>query len=41
MIAAFLYSRWSSKRTLIGTVLLTLAGLAGLAGALLPAPTLA
>ena len=38
MVAAFLYSRWSSKRTLIGTVLLTLAGLTG---ALLPAPTLA
>ena len=38
MIAALLYSRWSSKRTLIGTILLTLAGLAG---ALLPAPTLA
>ncbi|UZK68838.1 MFS transporter [Sphingomonas sp. S1-29] len=38
MIAAWLYSRWSSKWTLIGTVLLTLAGLAG---ALLPAATLA
>jgi putative MFS transporter len=38
MIAALLYSRWSSKRTLIGTVLLTMAGLAG---ALLPAATLA
>lgn len=38
VIAAFLYSRWSSKRTLIVTILLTLAGLAG---ALLPAPTLA
>ena len=37
MIAAVLYSRWSSKRTLIGTLLLTLAGLAG---ALLPAQTL-
>jgi putative MFS transporter len=38
MLAAVLYSRWSSKRTLIGTVLLTLAGLIG---ALLPAQTLA
>lgn len=38
VIAAVLYSRWSSKRTLIGTVLLTLAGLAG---ALLPARILA
>lgn len=38
MVAALLYSWWSSKRTMIGTVLLTLAGLAG---ALLPAPTLA
>lgn len=38
MIAALLYSRWSSKRTLIGAVLLTLAGLAG---ALIPAPMLA
>ncbi|UUL83824.1 MFS transporter [Sphingomonas qomolangmaensis] len=38
MIAAWLYSRWSSKWTLIGTVLLTLTGLAG---ALLPAATLA
>ncbi|WBH15845.1 MFS transporter [Sphingomonas radiodurans] len=38
VIAAVLYSRWSSKRTLIGTVLLTLAGLVG---ALLPAQTLA
>jgi putative MFS transporter len=38
LIAAVLYSRWSSKRTLIGTVLLTLAGLLG---ALLPAQMLA
>ena len=38
MVAALLYSRWSTKRTLIGTVLLTLAGLLG---ALLPAPMLA
>ena len=38
MVAALLYSRWSSKGTLIGTVVLTLIGLAG---ALLPAPTLA
>jgi putative MFS transporter len=38
MVAALLYSRWSSKRTLIGTVVLTLVGLVG---ALLPAPTLA
>lgn len=38
MIAALLYSRWSSKGTLIGTVALTLAGLVG---ALLPAQTLA
>ena len=38
MVAAWLYSRWSSKRTLIATVMLTLAGLVG---ALLPAPTLA
>lgn len=37
MIAAVLYSRWSGKRTLIGTVLLTLAGLVG---AMLPAQTL-
>lgn len=33
-IAAWLYSRWSSKWTLVGTVLMTLLGLAG---ALLPA----
>lgn len=38
VIAAVLYSRWSSKGTLIGTVLLTLLGLIG---ALLPAETLA
>lgn len=38
LIAALLYSRWSSKWTLVGTVLLTLAGLFG---ALLPAATLA
>jgi putative MFS transporter len=38
MIAAWLYSRWSSKWTLIGTILLTLAGLLG---ALLPAASLA
>ena len=38
VLAAWLYSRWSSKWTLVGTVLLTLAGLAG---ALLPAPVLA
>lgn len=37
-LCALLYSRWSSKRTLIGTVLLTLAGLLG---ALLPAHVLA
>jgi putative MFS transporter len=37
-LAALLYSRWSSKWTLVGTVLITLAGLAG---ALLPAPILA
>lgn len=37
MLAALLYSRWSSKWTLVGTILLTLAGLAG---ALLPAPIL-
>ena len=36
--AAWLYSRWSSKWTLVGTILLTLAGRAG---ALLPAGTLA
>ncbi|HEX8527831.1 MFS transporter [Allosphingosinicella sp.] len=33
MVAAWLYSRWSSKWTLVGTILLTLAGLVG---ALLP-----
>ena len=38
MIAAWLYSRWSSKWTLIGTILLTLAGLVG---ALLPPAALA
>nr|WP_245858269.1 MFS transporter [Sphingomonas guangdongensis] len=38
MLAAWCYSRWSSKWTLVGTIVLTLAGLAG---ALLPAPTLA
>ena len=37
-LAAWLYSRWSSKWTLVGTVALTLAGLVG---ALLPAPLLA
>ena len=37
MIAAWLYSRWSSKWTLVGTIVLTLAGLVG---ALLPAPVL-
>jgi putative MFS transporter len=37
MLAAWLYSRWSSKWTLVGTIVLTLAGLAG---ALLPAATL-
>jgi putative MFS transporter len=36
-LAAWLYSRWSSKWTLVGTALLTLAGLIG---ALLPAPML-
>jgi putative MFS transporter len=36
-LAAWLYSRWSSKWTLVGTALLTLAGLVG---ALLPAPML-
>lgn len=36
-LAAWLYSRWSSKWTLVGTTLLTLAGLVG---ALLPAPML-
>jgi putative MFS transporter len=34
MLAAWLYSRWSSKWTLVGTILVTLAGLGG---ALLPA----
>lgn len=29
MLAALLYSRWSSKWTLVGTILITLAGLAG------------
>lgn len=38
VVAAWLYSRWSSKWTLVGTVVLTLAGLAG---ALLPSPVLA
>ena len=38
MIAALLYSRWSSKWTLVGTVLMTLLGLLG---ALLPAAILA
>lgn len=38
MLAAWAYSRWSSKWTLVGTIALTLAGLAG---ALLPAPILA
>ena len=38
MIAAWLYSRWSSKWTLVGTILLTLGGLIG---ALLPASILA
>ena len=37
MLAALLYSRWSSKWTLVGTIMLTLLGLAG---ALLPAATL-
>lgn len=37
MLAAWFYSRWSSKWTLVGTILLTLAGLVG---ALLPAPVL-
>ncbi len=36
-VAAWLYSRWSSKWTLVGTVVLTLAGLAG---ALLPSALL-
>lgn len=38
VIAAWLYSRWSSKWTLVGTILLTLAGLLG---ALLPPAALA
>lgn len=38
MLAAWLYSRWSSKWTLVGTIILTLAGLAG---ALLPPAMLA
>lgn len=38
MLAALLYSRWSSKWTLVGTVLMTLAGMGG---ALLPADLLA
>lgn len=38
MLAAWLYSRWSSKWTLVGTILVTLAGLAG---ALLPGGILA
>lgn len=38
MLAALLYSRWSSKWTLVGTVVMTLTGLAG---ALLPAALLA
>jgi putative MFS transporter len=37
MLAAWNYSRWSSKWTLVGTIVLTLAGLVG---ALLPAPLL-
>ena len=37
-IGALLYSRWSSKKTLVLTILLTLAGLGG---AILPAETLA
>lgn len=37
-LAAWLYARWSSKWTLVGTIVLTLAGLGG---ALLPAPVLA
>ena len=37
MLAAWFYSRWSSKGTLAGAILLTLAGLLG---ALLPAPAL-
>jgi putative MFS transporter len=38
MLAAWLYARWSSKWTLVGTILLTFAGLAG---ALLPVRFLA
>ena len=38
MFAAWFYSRWSSKWTFVGTILLTLAGLAG---ALMPAQVLA
>jgi putative MFS transporter len=38
MLAAYFYSRWSSKWTLVGTIVLTLAGLLG---ALLPGPVLA
>lgn len=38
MLAALLYSRWSSKWTLVGTIVMTLLGLAG---ALLPAEVLA
>jgi putative MFS transporter len=38
MVAALLYSRWSSKWTLVAMIILTAAGLAG---ALLPAPVLA
>lgn len=38
MLAALLYSRWSSKWTLVGTILITLGGLVG---ALLPAAVLA
>lgn len=38
MLAAWLYSCWSSKWTLVGTIVLTLVGLAG---ALLPGPVLA
>jgi putative MFS transporter len=37
MIAAWLYSRWSSKWTFVGTIVITFAGLVG---ALLPAPVL-
>jgi putative MFS transporter len=37
MLAAWFYSRWSSKWTLVGTILVTLAGLVG---ALLPAAVL-